>query len=126
MLRIASPDWQWYRRRSGVRDDSQTRTCSERRDGSRPIAAVAGPASSVWLFGLLDIESKAKAGISPTTAVMTFEECGNAIMELALRGLEGITREAYLAGWRKLAVPAIGHIAIRILTNGMADCAVHA
>jgi integrase len=73
-----------------------------------------------------DIEGKANVGISPATAVMTLEEYGNHIMELALRGLEGKTREAYLAGWRKLVVPTLGHVAVRIMTNGMADRAVHA
>jgi integrase len=74
---------------------------------------------------ILDIEAKANAGIAPSTAVMTLEEYGVSVMDLAMRGLEPKTLEPYMAGWRKLVVPTLGHIQVRILTNGMTDRAVH-
>ena len=42
-----------------------------------------------------------------------------------MRGLEPKTLESYMAGWRKLAVPTLDHIQIRILSNGIVDRAVH-
>lgn len=72
------------------------------------------------------IEAKANAGISPSTMVMTLAEYGESVMDLAMRGLEGKTLEGYMTGWNKLVVPALGHIEVRILNNGMVDRAVYA
>lgn len=74
---------------------------------------------------IIDIEAKANAGIAPSTAVMTLAEYGELVMHLAMRGLEPKTLECYMAGWRKLVVPTLGHIQIRILSNGMVDRGVH-
>jgi integrase len=46
-------------------------------------------------------------------------------MRLALRGLEGKTLDPYMAGWRKRVVPTLGHLAVRMITNGAVDRAVH-
>jgi integrase len=43
-----------------------------------------------------------------------------------LRGLEGKTLDPYLAGWRKRVVPTLGHLPVRMVTNGAVDRAVHA
>ncbi|WP_432023374.1 Helicase associated domain protein [Streptomyces parvus] len=48
-------------------------------------------------------------------------EYGNANMDLALRGLELKTLDPYLAGWRMRVVPALGHLAVRMITNGAVD-----
>jgi integrase len=47
-------------------------------------------------------------------------------MSLALRGLELKTLDPYLAGWRKRVVPALGHLPLRMITNGAVDRTVHA
>jgi hypothetical protein len=39
---------------------------------------------------------------------------GDAVMPLAVRGLEAKTLDPYLAGWRKRVVPALGHLPVRI------------
>jgi integrase len=64
-------------------------------------------------------------GIDPNTATTTLSEYGTANMKLALRGLEGKTTDPYLAGWRKRVVPSLGHLPIRMITNGAVDRAVH-
>jgi hypothetical protein len=60
-----------------------------------------------------------------TKWIIDIEAKANAAMDLAMRGLEPKTLEPYMAGWRKLLVPTLGHIQVRILTNGMTDRAVH-
>jgi integrase len=56
---------------------------------------------------------------------MTLAVYGEAVMLLALRGLEGKTLDPYLAGWRKRVVPALGRIPIRMVTTGAVDRTVH-
>jgi hypothetical protein len=55
---------------------------------------------------------------------MTLATYGDSVMPLALRGLEGKTLAPYLAGWRKRVVPALGHLPLRMITNGAVDRAV--
>ncbi|MGH3342629.1 MAG: tyrosine-type recombinase/integrase [Carbonactinosporaceae bacterium] len=56
---------------------------------------------------------------------MTLAEYGETVMALATRGLEAKTLDPYTAGWRKRVVPTLGHLAIRMITNGAVDRAVH-
>jgi len=56
------------------------------------------------------------------TATVTY---GESVMPLALHSLEGKTLDTYLAGWRKRVVPAVGHLPLRMITNGAVDRAVH-
>ena len=56
---------------------------------------------------------------------MTLATYGESVMPLALRGLEGKTLDPYLAGWRKRVVPALGHLPLRMITNGAVDRVVH-
>ncbi len=56
---------------------------------------------------------------------MTLAIYGDSVMPLALRGLEGKTLDPYLAGWRKRVVPALGHLPLRMITNGAVDRAIH-
>ncbi len=51
---------------------------------------------------------------------MKLAEYGATNMELALRGLELKTRDPYLSGWR-VRVPALGHLPVRVITNGAVD-----
>jgi integrase len=71
------------------------------------------------------IRELAIGGVSPTTATMTLAEYGESVMFLAMRGLEPKTLDPYLAGWRRRVVPTLGHLAVRMITNGAVDRAVH-
>jgi integrase len=73
---------------------------------------------------LQDIIEAAQAGLSPSLATMKLAEYGDANMDLALRGLELKTLDPYLAGWRMRVVPALGHLAVRMITNGVVDRSV--
>ncbi|WSD72418.1 tyrosine-type recombinase/integrase [Streptomyces sp. NBC_01591] len=42
-------------------------------------------------------------------------------MDLALPGLELKTLDPCFAGWRMRVVPALGHLAVRMITNGVVD-----
>lgn len=75
-----------------------------------------------WIDGM---RQTAAAGIDPRAATQNLTEYGEANMELALRGLEAKTRDPYLAGWRKRVVPTLGHIPVRMVTNGAVDRALH-
>ncbi len=46
-------------------------------------------------------------------------------MPLATRGLERKTLDPYLAGWRRRVVPTLGHLPVRMITNGAVDRAVY-
>ncbi len=68
----------------------------------------------------------ARGGVDPVAATMKLADYGNAVMPLALRGLELKTLDPYLAGWRKRVIPALGHLPVRMITNGAVDRSVHA
>lgn len=67
----------------------------------------------------------ARGGVDPTAATMRLAAYGDTVMTLALRGLERKTLDPYLAGWRKRVVPTLGHLPVRMTTNGAVDRAVH-
>ncbi|MEU5724688.1 site-specific integrase [Micromonospora sp. NPDC047738] len=69
--------------------------------------------------------SAAQGGVDPLAATKRLTEYGESVMTLALRGLERKTLDPYLAGWRKRVVPTLGHIPVRMITNGAVDRAVH-
>lgn len=75
-----------------------------------------------WIGGL---RRAALGGVDPTAATMKLADYGTAHMSLAFRGLESKTLDPYLAGWRKRVVPALGHLPVRMITNGAVDRAVH-
>ena len=89
---------------------------------SRSESAATPEAAQSWLDGM---QRSARAGIDPITATMSLADYGNTVMTLALRGLEAKTRDPYLAGWRKRVVPTLGHLAVRMITNGAVDRAVY-
>jgi integrase len=67
----------------------------------------------------------AQGGVDPHAATMRLNQYGDAVWTLAMRGLEGKTLDPYSAGWRKRVVPTLGHLPVRMLTNGAVDRAVH-
>ncbi|MFC9488235.1 tyrosine-type recombinase/integrase [Streptomyces hydrogenans] len=71
-----------------------------------------------WIQAIIEA---AEAGLAPSTATMKLAAYGEANMELALRGLELKTRDPYLSGWRLRVVPALGHLPVRMITNGAVD-----
>lgn len=74
----------------------------------------------------IDAMKKAAAGgIDPNMATMNLADYGNANLTLALRGLEAKTTDPYLCGWRVRVVPTLGHLPVRMITNGVVDRAVH-
>lgn len=78
-------------------------------------------AAIAWIDGL---KQAAAGGIDPATATMKLAEYGAINMTLALRGLESKTTDPYLAGWRKRVVPTLGHLPVRMISNGAVDRAV--
>jgi integrase len=93
-----------------------------KRRRSKSQACSSEQAALDWIEAIRRV---ARAGIDPKTASMTLATYGASVMPLALRGLEGKTLDPYLAGWRKRVVPALGHLPLRIITNGAVDRAVH-
>jgi integrase len=79
-------------------------------------------AAQAWIDGM---KRAALGGLDPKAATMRLSEYGAAVMTLATRGLEGKTLDPYLAGWRKRVIPTLGHIPVRMVTNGAVDRAVH-
>ncbi len=77
------------------------------------------------LAWLDEFRTLAQSGVDPGTASKSLVDYGTAVMALALRGLEAKTTDPYNAGWRKRVVPTLGHIPVRMITNGAVDRAVH-
>ncbi|MEU5162951.1 tyrosine-type recombinase/integrase [Streptomyces sp. NPDC020875] len=75
-----------------------------------------------WIRGITEA---AAIGITPDTATTSLTDYGTANMDLALRGLELKTHDPYLAGWRRRVIPSLGHIPVRLITNGAVDRTVH-
>jgi integrase len=78
--------------------------------------------AQAWLD---DMQRAARGGVDPRGATMRLTAYGETVMTLATRGLERKTLDPYLAGWRKRVVPTLGHIPVRMVTNGAVDRAVH-
>lgn len=94
-----------------------------RRRVSRSASVATVEDAQVWIDGMA---RAARGGIDPTAATMRLTDYGDAVMTLALRGLEAKTLDPYRAGWRKRVVPSLGHLPVRLITNGAVDRAVHA
>ena len=92
----------------------------ERKSKSEQFAT--GDEANAWIDRM---QKAAAGGVDLNAATMTLAENGDANMELATRGLERKTLDPYLAGWRKRAVPTLGHIPVTMMTNGAMDRAVH-
>jgi integrase len=93
-----------------------------KRRKSKSQACSSEQAALDWIEAIRRV---AQAGVDPETASMTLATYGESIMPLALRGLEGKTLDPYLAGWRKRVLPALGHLPLRMITNGAVDRTVH-
>ncbi len=75
-----------------------------------------------WIDGMT---RAANGGLNPAAATQRLAEYGTDVMPLATRGLERKTLDPYLAGWRLRVVPTLGHIPMRMITNGVVDRAVY-
>ncbi len=71
------------------------------------------------------VRNAATRGVDPLAATMTLADYGAGVLDLAMRGLEAKTLDPYLAGWRLRVLPSIGHLPVRMITNGAVDRAVH-
>ncbi|WP_328853709.1 site-specific integrase [Micromonospora globbae] len=89
---------------------------------SKSISVATPEEAQAWIDGMA---SAAQGGVDPLAATKRLAEYGESVMTLALRGLERKTLDPYLAGWRKRVVPTLGHIPVRMITNGAVDRAVH-
>ncbi|MFC4050058.1 tyrosine-type recombinase/integrase [Actinomadura syzygii] len=96
---------------------------STRRRRSVSESAEDEDQAQAWLD---EIQKAAQAGIDPATFTMTLAEYGQNVMTLATRGLEGKTLDPYMAGWRRRVVPSLGHLPVRMISNGAVDRTVHA
>ncbi|TDB81478.1 site-specific integrase [Micromonospora sp. KC721] len=105
-----------YRARVRWTDPTSKRRLSKSTTVGTPEEAQA------WIDGMV---SAAQGGVDPIAATKRLTEYGESVMTLALRGLERKTLDPYLAGWRKRVVPTLGHIPVRMITNGAVDRAVH-
>lgn len=112
----ATPEGDGYRARVRWRD-KETR--------KRPSKSETFKTEKEAFDWLAELRALAQNGIDPNTASQTLTEYGNSTMKLALRGLEAKTTDPYKAGWRKRVVPTLGHIPVRMITNGAVDRAVH-
>jgi hypothetical protein len=79
-------------------------------------------AAAAWVN---ELRKAAAGGVGPAAAIMTLAEYGELNMLLALRGLEAKTTDPYRAGWKLRVAPTLGHLPIRMITNGAVDRAVH-
>jgi integrase len=93
--------------------------------GKRPSKSDTFKTEDEAIAWIAEYRALAQNGVDPATASQSLAEYGNAVMKLALRGLEAKTTDPYLAGWRKRVIPTLGHIPIRMVTNGAVDRAVH-
>ncbi|MFI7461354.1 tyrosine-type recombinase/integrase [Nonomuraea sp. NPDC049646] len=93
--------------------------------GSRRSKSVALPTQDAATNWIAEMESAARGGVDPGMATMPLTEYGERVMHLAVRGLEPKTLAPYMAGWRKRVVPTLGHLPVRVITNGAVDRGVH-
>lgn len=94
--------------------------------GKRQSASLSTETEAEAHAWIAKVTNSAKAGLSPQSAKWTLAEYGEAVMPLAVRGLEAKTLDPYLAGWRRRVVPTLGHLSLHMTTNGAVDRAVHA
>jgi integrase len=97
------------------------------RSGDRAARSVSTShetteAAAAWVN---ELRKAAAGGVGPASAIMTLAEYGELNMLLALRGLEAKTTDPYRAGWKLRVAPTLGHLPIRMITNGAVDRAVH-
>ena len=89
---------------------------------SRSQCFVTIEEADAWIK---DMYRAAEGGLTPHAALSTLSDYGDRVWMLAMRGLEPKTLEPYAAGWKKRIVPDIGHLTVRMVSNGIVDRAVH-
>jgi hypothetical protein len=95
---------------------------AQRRKSLSQVCSTVAEAES-WIA---ELQQLVLAGVDPLIATITLGDYGESIMPVALRGLQAKTLDPYTAGWRKRVVPTLGHLPVRMITNGAVDRAVHA
>jgi integrase len=75
---------------------------------------------------IVELKRAAAAGVDPAMALLKLADYGTTVMNLAMRGLEKKTLDPYMAGWRLRVTPTLGHLPVRMITNGAVDRAVNA
>src|SRR4051812_4449671 len=80
-----------------------------RRRLSRSECVATPEDAQRWIDAL---RRAARGGVDPVAATMRLAEYGDAVMLLALRGLERKTLDPYRAGWRRRVVPTLGHLPV--------------
>lgn len=93
-----------------------------KRRRSRSESFATPEEAQAWTDGM---KRAAAGGVAPDVATMTLADYGDSAMKFALRGLENKTSDPYLTGWRQRVVPMLGHLPVRMITNGAVDRAVH-
>ena len=93
--------------------------------GQRRSLSAAHATSSDAAAWVNEMRKAAVGGINPAAATMALAEYGELNMGLALRGLEAKTTDPYQVGWKLRVVPSLGHLPVRMITNGAVDRAVH-
>ena len=76
-----------------------------KRRRSRSESFGTAEAAQDWIDAM---QRAARGGVDPIAATMTLADYGDAVMSLAVRGLEAKTLDPYLAGWRKRWSPRWG------------------
>lgn len=71
------------------------------------------------------VAKAASRGVSVERATSSLSDYGDAVIDLAMRGLELKTHAPYLAGWRLRVKPTVGHLQIAGITAGTADRALN-
>ncbi|MFC1443058.1 site-specific integrase [Streptacidiphilus sp. N1-10] len=75
-------------------------------------------AAEAWIDRM---KRAASQGITPLTFNMTLAEYGDSVWNLAMRGLEHNSVALYEQGWRLRVLPAMGHLKVTAITNGVTD-----
>jgi integrase len=107
---------------SSYRARVRWRDPATRQRHSTSEAFATQEAAEAWIDS---IERLAERGGDPKAATSTLQEYGEGVMHLAVRGLEAKTLDPYMAGWRKRVVPTLGHLGVRMISNGLVDRVVY-
>jgi integrase len=75
-------------------------------------------AADAWIDRM---KRAASQGVTPLTFDMTLAEYGDSVWNLAMRGLEHNSVALYEQGWRLRVLPAMGHLKVTAITNGVTD-----
>jgi len=87
----------------------------------RKSLSTAHPTSEAAQAWIDRVEKAASQGLNPKTFEMTLADYGQSVWDLSMRGLEANSEALYEQGWRLRVLPAIGHLKVTSITNGITD-----